>query len=87
MPEMTKKQSAAMRVLKAIGKQGASAVCVADETKIRLSDVLVMFDLLAKHNFVLTENNTAKLAPKFLKDVPQWKDMKNAVMCVYELEK
>jgi hypothetical protein len=84
---VNQKQSAAMRVLRAVGKQGGSSSHVAELTKLLLSDVRKLFVILARRNFLLVENDTAKLSPKFLKDVPLWKEMHNAVMTVPEFEK
>lgn len=41
-----------MRVLKAVGKQGASVMCVSEVTKIKQSDVVRFFDILTRHKFL-----------------------------------
>lgn len=86
MPEMTQKQSAAMRVLRGLGKQGGSAVHVAELTKLNLNDVRKIFVILAKNNFLSVENDTARLTPKFVKEVPLWKEMRNSIMTIVELQ-
>lgn len=87
MDEMTKKQSGAMRVLRALGKQGGSITHIAELTKISANDVRRLFAILAEHNLLSVENDTAKLTSKFVKDVPLWKEMKQNVMMIEELQK